>query len=577
MTPSPGFLPGLQFGSWIVGCLVSTFFCCSVSMGQNWEADADARIEQHRKADLEITVVDASGIPIQGANVDVTMLEHEFHFGSAVVASRIMGTGSNNAVYRQKILENFNSIVFENDLKWPPWIGLWGNSFNWPQTQQALDWCDANNLIARGHYLSWGTWSGVDAWGDDEDESTLEQRLHAHITDIATTVGTRVYEWDVLNHPIGWLNDTYETRFGSTFYRDIINHARSVVPPGVDLWINEDGILASGSRANEYERVIELLNSQGAPIDGIGFQAHFIEAWGAIQTPEHVYQQLERFSLLSPRLRITELDIDVGSNESYQGQLMHDYLKVSFSHPNLEAITLWGFWQNSHWRPDAGLYRGDWSEKPALTSYQNLVFNDWWTDESGITDSTGKYETRAFRGTHLITINHDGQTHRQEISLGANGQAISVTMPGTYAMFVGQGLQVGGTVSDLEMSDNNDVSIQRSVTDVQSRVSIEVKSASPVPNPDELGVRVESSVFARTAVNLTIELFNYTEGQFEEVYSADASRFVDSNADFTETNDAVRFVDSGTCEVLARVSFQSTNNPRQRFTANVDMLNWSFE
>ena len=178
----------------------------------------------------------------------------------------------------------------------------------------------------------------------------------------------------MINHPVGWLGDTYENRFGSTFYRDIINHARTVVPAGMPLWINEDAILAGGSRANEYERIIQLLNSQGAAPDGIGFQGHFIDDYNGIQTPEHVYSQLERFSNLSSRLRITELDVDVSDDENRQADLLHVYTKVAFSHPNLEAITYWGFWAGAHWRGNDGAwYRQDWSEKPAVDAYRGCL------------------------------------------------------------------------------------------------------------------------------------------------------------------------------------------------------------
>src|SRR5690606_3101055 len=123
---------------------------------------------------------------------------------------------------REKLLENFNHVVFENDLKWPPWNGQWGDGFSWNNTQQAFNWLEANDLPVRGHYLSWATWSGDDAWGDSPNVGTLPQRLFDHMTDKATTVGDRVYEWDVINHPVGWINDTYENRISLDFYNDIM-------------------------------------------------------------------------------------------------------------------------------------------------------------------------------------------------------------------------------------------------------------------------------------------------------------------------------------------------------------------
>ena len=145
-------------------------------------------------------------------------------------------------------------------------------------------------------------------------------------------------------------------------------------------------------------------------------------------TPQQVYDRIERFAHKGLRLRATEFDIDVGTDEARQGQLMHDYLTVMFSHPAMEAITMWGFWQGSHWRPDAALYRTDWSEKPALTAYQNLVFDEWWTNATGMSDELGKYLVRAFKGDYNITVDYNGQDYVVPATIN-NDKSVTVSLP----------------------------------------------------------------------------------------------------------------------------------------------------
>ncbi|MEM8947596.1 MAG: endo-1,4-beta-xylanase [Planctomycetota bacterium] len=406
--------PGLKFFQLSIALVVAVCILSPFANGQQWLVEANQRIDQHRKADLTVNIVDSQGTPIVGADVHVGMKGHTFGFGTAVTASLINDNSFNGQTYRAKLLENFNHVVFENDLKFPPWLGLWGNSFNWPNTQQALNWLDANELPARGHYLSWATWSGQDAWGNSQNVNTLPQRLFDHISDIAGTVGDRVFEWDVINHPVGWLNDTYENRVSLDFYGDIVDHARASAPAGMPMWINEDDVIAGDSRADDYERIIEDLINDGSAPDGIGFQGHFIEEWGRVSnsTPQQVYDRIERFDDLLPRMRVTEFDIDVGNNEAWQGQLMHDYLTAMFSHEGIEAITMWGFWGGAHWRGANGaLYRNNWTEKPSLTAYQDLVFDEWWTDEMGTSDSLGQNALRAFKGEYDITVTFDGQEY----------------------------------------------------------------------------------------------------------------------------------------------------------------------
>jgi endo-1,4-beta-xylanase len=437
----------------IAVCVVLVGGWSGAAVAQQWLSDANARIEQFRKADLTVEIVDSLGQAVPGADVHVEMKRHGFGFGTAVPASWINNTSANGVMFREKLLENFNHVVFENDLKLPPWIGMWGPNFSWTRTEQALDWLDANNLPARGHYLSWATWSGDDAWGTSQNINTLPQRILDHISDKLPTVGTRVFEWDVINHPVGWLNDTYENRLesaglyaeGLDFYAEMINHAREIVGrpteqgglggAAMPLWINEDDIISGGARANDYERIIDYLIANGASPDGIGFQGHFIQEWGRVtsSSPQQVYNRIERFADKGLPLRVTEFDIDVGTNEAWQGQLMHDYLTVMFSHPAMEAITLWGFWEGSHWMPNAALYRDDWSEKPSLAAYQDLVLDEWWTDATGMSDEEGQYLLRGFKGEYEITVTYNGQDYVLPVTLNDDA-SFTVSLPFSIAL-----------------------------------------------------------------------------------------------------------------------------------------------
>ncbi len=52
--------------------------------GEPWRQQADRRIDELRKADLEIRVVDASGNPLSGVSVHVEQRRHAFRFGGIV-------------------------------------------------------------------------------------------------------------------------------------------------------------------------------------------------------------------------------------------------------------------------------------------------------------------------------------------------------------------------------------------------------------------------------------------------------------------------------------------------------------
>ena len=56
------------------------------------------------------------------------------------------------------------------------------------------------------------------------------------------------------------------------------------------------------------------------------------------------------------------------------------------------------------------LYDKDWNAKPALTSWQDLIYNKWWTNESGTTNANGEFALRGFYGDYDITASANGKT-----------------------------------------------------------------------------------------------------------------------------------------------------------------------
>ena len=145
--------------------------------------------------------------------------------------------------------------------------------------------------------------------------------------------------------------------------------------------------------------------------------------------------------------------------------------------------------------------------------------------------------------------------------------------PNSFTVLAGQ--YAAGSEVDLATSDNVDLVVRRSHTDLQSRVEVEIEGKSPTV-PVSFGLKFEGSVFARGNVVQTIEWFNFDAGNWEVIDSRNASRFVDSVTEAIPTGDLYRFVKSGTGVTRARVRLVS-NNPRQRFSANIDQMVWLVE
>ena len=400
-----------------------------------WRAAAAARIEAHRKGDFTVRVTDPAGRPVEGVRVRVEMLRHEFKFGSVFAAARIMGTTEDNRIYREKLLELFNASGPENDTKWGAWIGEWGPAgrFSQPQTLEALAWAEKHRIHLRGHVLVWPGERNlprvVTALLPDRDPS-VPQMVLDHIDDITRATDEFINEWDVLNEPYD--NHDLMDLYGKDIMVDWFKQARANLPTA-ELYLNDYGILSDRGRNSAHQQHLEdtlrFLIDRGAPVTGLGLQGHMGEA---ATEPDRLWWVLERYAKAFPDLKIKITEFDVSTrDEAFQAAYTRDFMTLVFSHPNVAGIQHWGFWEGAHWKPEAALYRRDWSEKPNLLAYRDLVFNQWWTLETGSTGLDGTFAGRGFLGRHRVTVTVDGQRIETEFDLTKeDGEAIVVLPTG---------------------------------------------------------------------------------------------------------------------------------------------------
>lgn len=368
-----------------------------------WRAAAERRIDQMRKGDLTVRVVDAAGRPKAGVAVRAVMKRHAFPWGSAVTARRILGKDADDETYRRTVTGLFNRVVMENDLKWGAWAGEWGPAYGREQTLAAIDWLRGQGLAVRGHCLVWPSWRNLPkaVAALKGDVPALRQRILDRIDDAAAATGARCCEWDVLNEPFD--NHDVQDLAGRDVMVEWFRRARDRMPRSCRLFINDYDNLESGDpdsrHSRFYQDTIRFLLDQGAPVEGIGLQGHF----GSAVAPERLLQVLDRFAAFRLPLAVTEFDFNT-DDEELQAAFMRDMLTVAFSHPAVDSFLFWGFWAKAHWLPKGALFRADWSERPAAGVYRDLVLKRWWTTAEGTTAADGTWMVRGFRGDYAITV-----------------------------------------------------------------------------------------------------------------------------------------------------------------------------
>ncbi len=389
-----------------------------------WRKDAEARIEQYRKGDLTVAVLDAQGEPVADVDVEINETRPAFRWGTCGVARRIVDQSPDAEKYREFIKKYCGIVVFENDLKW---FG-WRNERNRPTIMKALDWLDEQGIETRGHCLVWPSWRNSDPeWrrlADDPD--ALRKTIDARITDATTALAGRLVDWDVLNEPYD--NTDVWRILGKESFVDWFKLARQG-DPNARLFINDYGILSAEGldqkKQDFYFTTIQELKDAGAPIGGIGLQAHF----GAIPTPpERIIEIINRFAELGLPIAITEHDVD-SVDEQSQAEFTRDFMTAAFSCPAVEKFLIWGFWARSHWRPKAAYFREDWTPTPAGEVWTELVGEKWRTNETIRSNDDGVVKDRVFLGDYKITIKRGDETLKETTTtVGSEGAALEIRL-----------------------------------------------------------------------------------------------------------------------------------------------------
>jgi hypothetical protein len=93
------------------------------------------------------------------------------------------------------------------------------------------------------------------------------------------------------------------------------------------------------------------------------------------------------------------------------------------------GFIMWGFWQPKHWKPDAAMFRKDWSEKPNAAVWREWVVNKWTTRLDATTSADGTTSVRGHLGRYRVTVTYNGVVNRQDLILTRKGAEVTVKFP----------------------------------------------------------------------------------------------------------------------------------------------------
>ncbi|EXA44354.1 endo-1,4-beta-xylanase [Fusarium oxysporum f. sp. raphani 54005] len=283
-------------------------------------------------------------------------------------------------------VEEFGQLVPENGQKWETVEPKQGD-FVYTTADVVPDLAKKNGQILRCHALTWHsqlpTWVSSGAFSAEK----LTEVIEAHIANVVEHYKGDCYAWDVVNEAIDdnaeWRDSVFSRTLGTDFLGISFKAARKA-DPAAKLYYNDYNLEQNGAKTDKAVELVKLLQKEGAPIDGVGFQGHLIVG----QTPSRseLAATFKRFTDLNVEVAITELDIRHESVPASaaelktQGDEYADVVGACLDTKGCVGVTVWGITDKYSWIPgvfegngEALLYTDDYEKKPAWTSVSSLL------------------------------------------------------------------------------------------------------------------------------------------------------------------------------------------------------------
>jgi len=360
-----------------------------------WYNAADARIDSLRKKDFSIKAT-------PNADVKVELVRHDYPFGTALALYD--SKDSVEKWYRKTANKYFWYGVPENQFKWPEYEPKKGK-LKKREFKEYLDYVKDNGWGFRAHTLVWGH----QGYGFDKHFSNqgsckeIGQKIKARIDRDLKEYKGQIVEYDVWNEVFHEAFIFDKCGWGLLDSAHIWAHKAD---PTAKLFINEYNVISAGETDRLYEIVKGML-ARKVPVHGIGVQCHF-NARPVV--PGLVKERLDKLASLGLPIKVTELDFGTWENgmdfsEEEQAKRYELFIRSAFSHPAVEGILLWGFWDGRHWIKNGGIIAMDGREKPAAKTIYKLWHETWTTKGTFKADANGDFKFRGFPGKYKVTIN----------------------------------------------------------------------------------------------------------------------------------------------------------------------------
>jgi endo-1,4-beta-xylanase len=271
------------------------------------------------------------------------------------------------------MLRHFNAFVYGNEMKQDATEPSEGK-FQLDKMNALMDYTQRVGAKMRGHVLVWH--QQVPEWlfsGSGPNGLATKNELYArmknHIQTLVSNGKGKVYAWDVCNEVVGDDGTPRDSKYHQIMVNEGLPDYDYVLQafkwaheadPDAILCINDYSVESSSAKQDGYYDLVQWLIEQGAPISGVGLQAHINVSWPTVADMRNCIERFASFTTVDGKkmkVQVTEFDMSIYANsgeakkkadrevlldQAFQYKALFDMFKQEAKLGNLDLVLIWG-------------------------------------------------------------------------------------------------------------------------------------------------------------------------------------------------------------------------------------------
>ncbi|POS73834.1 glycosyl hydrolase family 10 [Diaporthe helianthi] len=270
------------------------------------------------------------------------------------------------------VATEFGSITPENAMKWESTQPSQG-TFTFDDADAVVAFAQENGQTIRCHTLVW--YSQLPSWVSSGgfDNATLLEVVKTHIDTVVGRYKGVCDQWDVVNEALNedgtYRDNVFLQTIGEAYIPIAFQYAQAA-DPDARLFYNDYNLEYGSDKAQGAARIVQLVQSYGARIDGVGLQGHLTSeptsssGGGVAPGLSTLERTLALYTDLGVDVAYTELDVrfttssgDLSVKLEAQADVYVNVFQSCLNNDRCIGVTIWGASDKYSWIP--GVFEGE--------------------------------------------------------------------------------------------------------------------------------------------------------------------------------------------------------------------------